>query len=99
MGKRSQEVQRARRLEAMTPELLREMEMNPPLQEGSAIGMFRFHDFVTGHITSWVVERGDRTNNYRLRTPDGRKSKPHGMAWILEKIRPVLLGRIHKFNP
>jgi hypothetical protein len=93
MGKRSQEVQRERRLAEMTPEVLREMESNPPLQEGSALGMLRYHDFCSGRVTSWVIERGDRTNNYRLRHPDGRRSKPHGLAWILEKVRPVLLGK------
>jgi hypothetical protein len=93
MGKRSQEVQRERRLAEMTPEVLREMESNPPLREGSALGMLRYHDFCSGRVTSWVIERGDRTNNYRLRHPDGRRSKPHGLAWILEKVRPVLLGK------
>lgn len=93
MGKRSQQVQRDRRLAEITPEVLRELEMNPPLREGSALGSIRYHDFASGKVTSWVIERGDRINNFRLRTPDGWKSKPHGMAWILEKVRPVLLGK------
>jgi len=78
MGKRSQQVQRERRMAEMTPDVLREMQTNPSLREGSPLGMFRYHDFVSGRVTSWVVERGDRVNNYRLRTPDGRKSKPQG---------------------
>ena len=93
MGKRSQEAQRERRMAEMTPEVLREMEMNPSLREGSPLRSIRVYDFITGEVMSWVVERGDRANNYRLRTPDGRVSKPHGMAWILEKVRPVILGK------
>lgn len=93
MGRRSQEVQRERRLAEMTPEVLREMETNPAIREGSPLRSIRVYDFITGEVIVWVVERGDRTNNYRLRTPDGRKSKPHGMAWIFEKLRPYLIGR------
>ena len=26
-----------------------------------------------------------------LRTPDGRASKPHGMAWIMAKLRRIIL--------
>lgn len=93
MGRRSQEVQSARRQAAVTPEMLREMAMNPPLRDGSALGMIRYHDFTSGRVVSWVVERGNRANNYRLRAPGGKRSRPHGMAWILEKIRPYLIGR------
>jgi hypothetical protein len=46
-----------------------------------------------GKSPAGPVLRGDRANNYRLRSPDGRVSKPHGMAWILEKVRPVILTR------
>lgn len=93
MGKRSQEVQRARREAKITPEFLADLASNPPLSDGSAIGSIQWHNFRTGTVTRWTVLRGDRANNYRLRAPDGRASKPHGLAWILVKLRPILLRR------
>jgi hypothetical protein len=93
MGKKSQEVQRARWEADADPQELADLAANPPLVEGDAIGAIQWTNFRTGKVTRWTVLRGDRTNNYRLRSPDGRESKPHGMAWILEKVRPVILTR------
>ena len=93
MGKKSQEIQRARRVSSVDPAALADLAANPPLAEGDAIGAIQWTNFKTGKVTRWTVLRGDRTNNYRLRSPDGRVSKPHGMAWILEKVRPVILTR------
>lgn len=90
-GKKSQAAQRARREAAITPENLMDLAANQPLGPGSVLGAFQWHNHLTGRVTRWAVLRGNRRNNYVLRTPDGRPSRPHGMAWLLEKIRPVLL--------
>lgn len=93
MGNRSQQVQRERRMAAMTPEALMDITANQPFSEGDSLGSLTWHNHRTGRVTRWIVERRPRLNNYRLRSPDGRKSKPHGMAWMLEKIRAVILKR------
>jgi hypothetical protein len=93
MGKASQRVQAARRMAEMTPEILQDLTANPHYAEGDSLGSLTWHNHRTGRVTKWIVERGPRLNNYRLRSPDGRKSKPHGMAWMLEKIRAVILRR------
>lgn len=89
-GKKSQAVQRVRREAAITPEMLMNMTANPSLGPGSVLGSLQWSNAITGKVTRWAVLRGNRVNNYVLRTPDGRTSRPHGMAWILEKIRPIL---------
>lgn len=85
---------RARR-DAEEPIILRELEeieiQNFPRKQGDPIGSIQYRNFRTGKVTRWTVLRGDRVNNYQLRTPDGRKSKPHGFAWIMQKLRPLLL--------
>jgi hypothetical protein len=93
MGKASQRVQASRRMAEMTPEVLQEIASNPRYAEGDSLGSITWHNHRSGRVTRWVVERGPRINNYRLRSPDGRKSKAHGMAWMLEKIRAVILRR------
>ena len=93
MGKASQKMQSERRMAEITPEVLRDMEVNPPLTEGDCLGSLTWHNHRSGRITRWGVERGPRSNNYRLRSPDGRKSRPHGMAWLLTKIRMIILRR------
>lgn len=92
MGKRSQAVQRARREAAISDDDLRLLAADPPLLKGDVIGRIEFQDFRSGTIRRWSVCRGNRTNNYTLRSPDGRESKPHGMSWILERVRKVILG-------
>lgn len=93
MGKASQRVQRERRIAEITPEFLMDLQANPPLREGDAIGAIEWRNFLTGKVTRWTVLRGDRVNNFKLRSPDGRASKPHGLAWLLGKIRRVILSR------
>lgn len=93
MGIKSQQVQQERRMAAMTPEVLMDLQANPPFSEGDSLGSLTWHNHRTGLVTRWVVERGPRRNNYRLRSMDGRKSRPHGMAWLMEKIRAVILWR------
>lgn len=99
MGKRSQEVQRARREALVTPEIMEDLLANPPLRKGDAMGSIQFQCFITGKVHRWTVLRGSRSNNYQLRTPDGRCSKPHGMAWILDHLRPVLLHHASFLSP
>lgn len=82
MGKASQRIQQERRLAEMTPEVLMDLAANPPYSEGDSLGSLTWHNHRTGRVTKWTVERGPRLNNYRLRSPDGRKSKAHGMAWM-----------------
>lgn len=75
----------------MTPEMLMEIDSAQPFGEGAAIGSIEYRNFLTGAVKRWTVIGGNRRNNYALRTPDGRTSKPHGLTWILAKLRPVLL--------
>ena len=91
MGEKSQAVQHARRILEVTPEMLMDMAANPPPRPGDPIRVLEWRNIQTGSILRWTVLRGPRVNNYVLRTPDGRKSSPHGMAWILEHIRKILL--------
>lgn len=93
MGRESQRVQAERRMADITPEFLMDLAANPPLHAGDCIGTLEWRNHLTGRLTRWAVLRGDRINNYQLRSPDGRASKPHGMAWILEKVRHVILTR------
>ena len=91
LGKLSQAAQRAKRLASIDQVELAELLANPPPADGDAIGSLEWRDFRSGRIARWTVLRGSRRNNYRLRTPDGRKSKPHGLAWLLVKVRHVIL--------
>ena len=91
MGKRSQAVQHARRMASISDEDLLDMAANQPPRPGDPIRVLEWRNLQTGGILRWTVLRGPRCNNYRLRTPDGRQSQPHGMAWILEHIRKILL--------
>ena len=94
MGKKSQAAQREIRESSITDYDRMEMQANPPFGTGDALGSIEVRSFVTGTVSRWTVLRGRRINNYRLRTPDGRTSKDHGMAWIVTKLRPLLLRKI-----
>jgi hypothetical protein len=63
MGRKSQEIQRARREAAADPAELADLAANPPLVEGDAIGAIQWTNFRTGKVTRWTVLRGYRTNN------------------------------------
>ena len=91
MGKKSQAIQRARRESSVTPEMLLDLAANPPLVRGDPLGAIQFANFRTGKIRRWTMLRGTRADNYQLRTPDGRTSRPHGLAWILNHLRPIIL--------
>lgn len=92
LGRISQAKRAARRMAAIDPEELAEMLANPPVTDGDAIGSLEWRNFLNGKVTRWTVLRGNRVNNYRLRSPDGRKSKPHGLAWLLAKVRHIILN-------
>lgn len=93
MGNRSQAVRRAAREAEITPEFLMDLASAQPFGHGAAIGSLEYRNFLTGRVTRWTILRGDRINNYQLRSPDGRVSRPHGLAWLLEKVRVVILRR------
>jgi hypothetical protein len=79
---------------AMDPEALADALANPVVGNGSVIGSLEARNFRTGEVLRWAVLRGNRINNYRLRTPDGRESRPHGLAWLLDHLRPVLVRKL-----
>lgn len=95
-GKKYQAVQAAlraaRRAAGITPEMLRDLAANPPPRPGEPIRSLEWCNLQTGAILRWTLLRGPRANNYILRTPDGRRSQPHGMAWILSHLRHILLS-------
>ena len=92
LGKISQATQRARRLAGITPEMLQDMTANPPLREGDTMRSLEWRNIQSGEILRWTFLRGPRRNNYRMRTPDGRLSKSHGMAWFMVHLRPIFLA-------
>ena len=94
LGRKSQAAQSARRIAAIGPEELADMLANPPVCDGDAIGCLECRNFRTGAVSRWTVLRGERRDNYRLRTPDGRKSNAHGLSWLLVKLRRVILRKL-----
>lgn len=84
---------RARRLAELSPDDLRDLEANPPLEEGSAIGVLEYRDLCTGRIRRWTVRRGDRVDRVFLVSSDGRRTGSHGWSWILDHLRGYLCGR------
>ncbi|MCE5310425.1 MAG: hypothetical protein LLG20_22540 [Acidobacteriales bacterium] len=92
MGKSSQRVQAERRLAAITPEMIREAESNPPLRMGDAIGSLQWTDFRTGKVQRWTVLRGDRVDRIMLQSPDGRRSRSAGWSFLMRCVRMVILG-------
>lgn len=94
LGKLSQAAQRAKRMAAMDAETVADMLANPAPAPGDVIGSIEVSNFRTGEVLRWAVLRGDRVNNYRLRSPDGRMSRAHGLAWILDHLRPVLVRKL-----
>lgn len=94
LGKLSQASQRAKRLADISPDDLVELLANQPPVTGDAIGSIELRSFGTGTVSRWTLLRGTRRNNYILRTPDGRRSQSHGMAWMMTKIRRVILRRL-----
>lgn len=91
LGKRSQEVQAARRLAALDPSDIADMLANPPPSPGDAIGSLEVRNFRSGRVARWTILCGSRRNNYMLRTPNGRRSNPHGLTWITVHLRPIFL--------
>ena len=96
MGKASQKVQAAARLERAAEmarcEAVWAVE-NLPRHAGDALGCLQWTDFRSGRVRRWVVEIGARRDQIVLRSPDGRRTGSHGWAWALAKLRPYLCGR------
>lgn len=61
--------------------------------KGDPLGCLQWTDFRTGKVRRWIVRIGDRSDRVTLETPSGKRTKSHGMAWMLEKIRAVILRR------
>jgi hypothetical protein len=91
MGKRSQDVQRELRESEITPELLMDIETAQACGEGSAVGSIEIRNFITGKVRRWTLVRGHRKDQYALRSPDGRTSRPHSATWIMDHLRGRLL--------
>ena len=91
MGRASQLVQRARREAAVTPEILFEIESSQPCGPGAPIKSIEIRNLLTGKIARWTVLGGPRRNNFILRSPSGKTTRPHGAAWIMSKLRSVFI--------
>jgi hypothetical protein len=91
MGKRSQEVQRERRITKLDADTLRDQLQIPVF--GDAVGSLEYRCFRTGTIKRWTILRGDRVDRVILRSPDGRKTDSHGWSWIVTHLRGFLAGR------
>jgi hypothetical protein len=92
MGKASQRVQAARRLSSVTPEYLAELASAMPFGKGDPTGAIEIRNFLTGRVLRWTKLRGDRVNQHRLRSPDGRVSKSVSATRIMDRLRKVLAG-------
>ena len=91
MGKRSQQVQRERRIAELDADQVRDQLSIPVC--GDAVGSLEYRCFRTGEVKRWTILRGDRLDRVILRSPDGRKTAPHGWAWVMDHLRPYLCGR------
>ena len=84
------------RRNAEMPERIRELEeieiQNMPRKQGDALGCLQWHDFRTGKVRRWTVRIGDRADRVTLHAPDGRSTKSHGWAWVMDHLRGFLCG-------
>lgn len=81
------------------PEALDSLRRHPPIRKGDVIGSFEWRDFRSGEVRRWRVHRGDRIGRVFLTSPDGRRTRSHGWAWILDHLRPFLVGRGRPSEP
>jgi hypothetical protein len=95
MGKQSQRVQAAKRMEGME-ERIRELEeiaiQNLPHKEGDIKGVFQWTDWSSGKVRRWKIRIGDRADRMVMEYLDGRKTKSHGWTYHLTKLRKHLVG-------
>lgn len=92
MARARWDADRARR-DAEEPARLAELALQPPVTEGTAIGVLEWRDLRSGEVRRWTVLRGDRVDRVVLRAAaDGRKTGSHGWTWILEHLRGYLAG-------
>ena len=95
MGKASQRVQQAARMERMADRILELAEYdvwNLPRKQGDALGSLQWTDFRTGKVRRWTVRIGDRIDRITLHFPDGRKTRSSGWTWALNHLRGFLAG-------
>jgi hypothetical protein len=94
MGKQSQKVQAAKRMEGMEDRIreLRENEIqNLPRKEDDALGCFQWHDFRTGKIRRWTIRIGSRADRITAES-QGIKTRSHGWTWFFTKLRQQILS-------
>ena len=94
MGKASQRVQQAARIERMAERLQEQAEwdvLNYPRKQGSPLGSLQWHDFRTGKVRRWTVRIGDRMDRITLEM-NGKKTDSHGWSWVLDRLRGFLAG-------
>ena len=96
MNKARWDADRARR-DAEIPNRMRylaEIEAeNLPRKTGDAIGCLQWTDFRTGKVRRWTVRIGDRIDQVTLHAPDGKATRSHGWAWVMDHLRGFLAGR------
>ena len=87
MGKASQRIQAERRMADITPEILAELASSMPSGSGTPTGSIEIRNFRTGTVRRWTLLQGDRANQYRLRSPDGRTGKSISATRICDLLR------------
>ena len=90
MGKASQRVQAAARLERMAERLRDQAEWdvwNLPRKKGDALGCLQWTDFSSGKVRRWIVRIGDRRDRITVESPGAEASKSHGWTWFLTMLR------------
>ena len=90
MGRRSQQVQKERRLADM-PARIREMEewdvQNKPRKQGDALGCLQWTDYRSGKVRKWCIRIGDRSDRITVESPGNAPTPSHGWTWFLTQLR------------
>lgn len=93
LGKASQRVQQAARMERMADRLRETAEYdvwNLPRKQGDALGCLQWTDFRTGRVRRWIVRIGDRADRMTVESPGSKPGASHGWTWILTHLRKHL---------
>jgi len=94
MGKASQRVQSARRMEGVEDRMREMAEIdthNLPRKQGDALGCLQWTDYRTGKVRKWVVRIGDRSDRITVEAPGENPTSSHGWTWLLTKLRKHLV--------
>ena len=88
MGKKSQLVQRERRMATVDMRQMEEIEIaNLPRYAGDALGCLQWHDFRSGRVRRWVVRIGERRDQITVESPGQKPTSSHGWTWFLTQLR------------